>query len=104
MLSHKRGEFPNQLLNAFPGHRGNLAIVVAMTFGIGAELLRVSGDRRIEFRSADDPRLFRECLRVQLQLVGDDLRVSAWMIVGRQVDEMDEDGAALHVTEELMAE
>ena len=75
-----------------------------MTLSVGAELLRVTGDRRIEFRSANDPRLFRECLRVQLQLAGDDLRVSVRMIVARQVDEMDEDGAALHVTEELMAE
>src|ERR1700737_1346265 len=75
-----------------------------MTLGVGAELLRVSGDLRIEFRSADDPRLFRECLRVQLQLASDDLRVSVRMIVCRQVDEMDEDGAALHVTEKLMAE
>src|SRR2546426_9212434 len=104
MLPYERGELANQLLNAFPGHGGNLEIVAAMALGVGAELLRISGDRRIEFRSADDPRLFGEGLRVQLQLAGDDFRISVRMIVGRQIDEMDEHGAALHVTEELMAE
>ena len=104
MLADEAREVPHELLHAVADHRGDLVVVVPETAGVFAQLRGVSFDRRIELRSADDPRLLRERFGVRRELAGDHAGVFVGMLVRRQIDEMDEDGTALDVPQELVAE
>src|SRR5437588_1985210 len=95
LLANHRRELPNEIAHSVACDRGDLVIFVTVIFCVRAELFSVAFDRRVELRSADQTRLLRERLRMQLQLARHHLGILLRMFVRREIDEVQQRGTAL---------